>query len=311
MAVGGDGGARRHPRSPAHASLGAVLRAARERACVGTRHLGYSSGHISNVERGLVTPSRDLLEAYIALGADPSAVWAGYGRLQSDSRAARDARRRHERADAGRPARRQPSSVGADTRPDEVRLHYAVERYDVEFDFTADGCLATVGSTVDIRALTPCVRFYYTGHAPDARRAPPRLGLEVFAGGRVAQVNLTPLGVADVYVGLDRELAPDDPEPYRLSYRVEVNDDDLADPEIQYVTRPGIRRHRLTARFAAPALPVRLWWVESADGLTRNKIGPETEFPVAPDGRYERLFDPVVPGWSYGFVWQWPADLGR
>ncbi|TAM87805.1 MAG: XRE family transcriptional regulator [Jatrophihabitans sp.] len=308
MTVGGDRTGRRRPRSQAHVALGAVLRAARQRAGAGTRDLGYSSGHISNVERGFVTPSRDLLEAYLGIGADPTAVQAAYERLQHEARAARDERRRRGHA---RPDLRQPADVGERTRPDDVRLHYAVERYDVEFDLSASGSIATVTSTADIRALTPGVRYYYTGHAPSTRVRPKDLGLRVFAGARIAHVNQTPLGTADVYLRLDRQLEPDDPAPHRLRYRVTVDDDDLADPEIQYLTRPGIRRHRLTCRFTAPAVPERIWWVESADGLTRNKIGPQNELAPSADGCYEWFFDAIVPGWTYGFVWTWPAGLRR
>ena len=62
----------RPPLSELHFELGALLAAARTAAGVSTRGLGYSSGHISNVEHGHVTPSTDLVQAYIHLGSHPS-----------------------------------------------------------------------------------------------------------------------------------------------------------------------------------------------------------------------------------------------
>lgn len=49
--------------------LGAALRAVHEADGASTRSVGYSAGHISNVENGLVVPPRDLVCIYVKLGA--------------------------------------------------------------------------------------------------------------------------------------------------------------------------------------------------------------------------------------------------
>jgi hypothetical protein len=57
--------------------------------------MGYSSGHISNVEGGFVTPSRELVDTYLALGADRRPVDRLMGRITTLSDERRSARCAH------------------------------------------------------------------------------------------------------------------------------------------------------------------------------------------------------------------------
>jgi hypothetical protein len=300
------------PRSPdeppgatTRATLGGLLREARVKARRSTRELGYSSGHISNVEGGRVTPSRDLVEIYIELGADRSAVMPLFESLQHQARSRREQQQRLHRANRG--SARPVVQVGADMTPDAVRRYYRIVRYDAEFVFDATGAIRTVTATVALRATMPGARFYYTGHQPAARRRRPDLGVTALYGATIAHTDVTDLGDADVFFELDREISPDDKDAHVLSYQVHLDDDDFADPEIHYVTRPGVEQHRLTARFTAPAEPRRLWLVTAPDAMAR--VDPAAILAPSGPGRYEYLFDPIVPGWTYGFAWTWPSEL--
>lgn len=290
----------RTPLSPLHAELGDLLRRTRSGRGLTTRDLAYSSGHISNVEGGHVTPSSDLLEAYIALGADRAALMPILDAIRHESERARQQHRR-SRKPARRPA---PVTVDDATLSDDIRSHYVVERYDLEFRFTARGSIASVHSTVAITAVSPGVTLYYTGHSADGSGRPGRLGLEVSHGARVEHVSESPNGATDVYLRLDRPIDPGD-GPYELAYRVNVADDRPADPQIVYLTRPGVRAHRLTVQFTPPALPVDLWRFGVPDPYAADRPERGTRLPASPDHRYEHDFDRIVPGWCYGVSWAW------
>lgn len=295
--------------SPTHAALGALLRAARLQSKRTTRGLPYSSGHVSNVEGGYVTPSRDLIDVYIKLGADPAETLALFDKLHHESRERRDARRRAGRAGQGRPTTPAPATVGDGTDAELVRRHYTVERYDLEVSFSPRGGIERMVSTVAIRALSDDVRFYYTGVGPPSRRRPRELAVVQATGARLAHRAVSPLGAVEHYLELDRPLSPKDPDPHVLRFDLEGDGEVLADPEVTFLTRPGVLRHTLVTRFAEPAVPTRLWWLVTPDGFTVGRASRDNELRGTPDGRYERAFDPLVPGWSYGFAWLWPDGL--
>jgi len=297
----------RKAKSRFHLELGVLLRRARLDAGAVTRSLGFSSGHISNVEGGYVTPSRYLLEAYIALGADRAVLFSLLDRIHEHSRTSRTLIKLGETAGDYSTV---PRRVGDATSPDEVRRHYSVERYDVEFSFNEKGAITQVDSQVGIRALTPGVDFYYSGHAPDARNGRPQaVSVVPLSGCLVEHMNVSPLGACDAYLRLDRTLGPDDPETYELSYRVELSEDQRADPQIAYFTRPGVLAHRLSTRFAPPAVPTKLWWFGAVDSFDADRIRPQNLLDHSDDAVYQREFDQIVPGWCYGFAWLWPAQL--
>lgn len=299
-------GSARRPRSLSHSQLGALLRQARIDAGARTRDLGFSSGHLSNVEGGYVTPSRDLLDAYIRLGADRVAAYSLLDHIVAQSQLQRAVSRRRSRGDDSSGPAAPPNRVDENTGPDDVRLHYTVERYDVQFDFGASGAIASVSSRVDIRALHSGTRFYYTGHSPDARASVAQtVSLTVGRGGVVEQVNASPLGATDVFIRLSHELSPDDPHPHVLRYDVDLGDKRRADPQIVYVTRPGICRHALIARFTPPVVPERLWWFAASNIYDADRDGATRELEPVEEHRYEHRFDPIIPGWCYGFSWLW------
>lgn len=297
---------RRKPRSEAHAALGAALKRARTAAGATTRTLGYASGHISNVEGGHTTPSRTLLDAYIELGADRSEVQSLFDAVQTTVADARDARHRSPARQGGATA---VGQIDADTRPDDVRLQYAVQHYDLQLDFDGRGRLLSFAADVLIRAAVPGVRFYFTGLSLARDESRPEPAITVLDGAELERVHHYESGASDVYLRLARELHPDDPEPHRLAYVVRPADDVLADPAMHYAARVGTNHHSLTLRFTEPALPAKLWRVSASDAIASFRLGPQDELPVVADGVYAERFDRLTPGWTYGMSWLWPKGL--
>lgn len=299
---------RRKALSDLHRELGTILKSARLGAGRSTRELGYSSGHISNVEAGFVAPSDELAEVYIALGADRGAVMQLVDAIHHRSRSVRQSHRRADRGAAGS-ADAPPQRVGAGVSADDVRRHYIVERYELIFEFTPKGAIASVLSEAHIRAIHPNVRYYFTGVNADSSNRPGRLRVRSLSAAQIDYVHESPSGASDVFFRLDRGLRPDDPEPYRVAYLVEVSDDELADPQIMYSTRPGIREHSLEVRFRPPALPSRIWSFGVPDPYAADRPESGTLFEPSGDGVYRADFERIIPGWCYGLTWVWPDDL--
>lgn len=296
----------RRPRSAAHARLGELLRRARVASSHSTRDLGYSSGHISNVERGHVTPSRELIQAYGALGLDLYAAEALLIEIENDARRARQDQIRAARSLPTPSNVSAPSTVSPTTIGSEVRRHYRIERYDVGFEFDERGAIVKVTSTAAIRAVSPAVCFYYAGHSPDeSHRARPLPKVEVRAGGALERINLSPVGAWDMFFRLDRPIDPDDRSAHVLTYVVELSARHQADPAILYLAPPGAKQHRLDVAFTPPMLPPAVWWFAAADAFEADRPSSD-RLADGEGGRYRRTFEPLVPGWYYGFTWTWP-----
>jgi hypothetical protein len=196
-----------------------------------------------------------------------------------------------------------PQEISVLTIPDDVRRHYAVEAYDVHFELDGSGAIKTVSSTVQLRALTPGVRFYFTGHAVD--REPGTLAFEALAGAVLNTVQENEIGAVHVYFRLNRELHPDDTEPHTISYLVHVNATERSEPQIEYYTRPGTQQHTLQVQFTPPALPEKLWWFGEPDSLAASYPKPDQLLARSGSNYYRQEFSRLKPGWCYGFSWVW------
>ena len=103
---------------------------------------------------------------------------------------------------------------------------------------------------------------------------------------------------------VDAWLDPGDPEPHTCSYTVDVNSSMRARPVLLGHPGPGTKQFSLQAGFTAPSTPRRIWWFATEDELSATMPGDGHEMEPAA-GRYRREFDALVPGWCYGFAWQW------
>jgi hypothetical protein len=259
---------------------------------------------VSNVEGGYVSPSQAFIDAYVALGADRSLVEYLLDKIARESRAAQARRRRADSVQLG-PARA-PQAVDDSTRAGDIRRHYTVEAYDVEFEFTGFGAIERVVSQVALRAVSNDVRFYFTGHAlDDSNNPPPPPRVTALTGGLVERINVSPVGAFDIYFRLDRPIQPHDVAPHAVVYVVEFDDVRRADPVIVYFAPPGARSHTLITQFVAPALPATVWWFAVPESYLIDRPEPGMRLESSPAGRYEHTFTNLLPGWSYGFTWTW------
>lgn len=286
--------------------LGQVLREARQRAGLNTRQMkGFTSGHISPVERGQATFSDALIQAYIGIGADRRLVYSLVNRIREASRAVQQAKRRHGQL----PPTPTPSAseqLTGDVIPDDIRRHYSIEMYDVYMRFDARGAVRQVRTNVSIRATSRGVRFYYAGHAGQGERRRGTLRFEAERGARLDKVVERETGAVDAYFRLDRELGPVDAEPYGLAYIVHVNSKVREDPEIIYVARTGSLQHTLRVQFVKPAVPEKIWWVGVPNESSVTVYpDPACLLPAEETGYYSYHFDRLQPGWLYGFCWIW------
>lgn len=293
---------KRKPRSKSLERLGAALRAARETAGLTTRQMGFSSGHVANVEGGHVLPSSSYVDRHVALGADRGQL---EGLLEE---ARRDGRIRKTTANAAG-ASIPPQGVDEHTRGRDLRIHYTVRSYLAEFDFTEHGAIRRVRSTAAVTANSDKVRYYYTGHGPDERhgqRPPPTISN--VTGAELDRINFTPVGSFEAFFRLEPPLMPDD-LPRELAYTIEYESSDLADGVIIYLAPPGAQRHVLRMRFCEPALPESIWSFAAPDALMADHPQPDAQLQAAEDGWFVCEFDDLVSGWYYGATWRWPPEL--
>ena len=108
-----------------------------------------------------------------------------------------------------------------------------------------------------------------------------------------------------MYLRLDRDLAPDDPDSYTLSFRVQVHSTVRAAPRLRYFADVGDERLVLRANFAPAASPPAVWYFAAADVIDAEHRNPAHEVQQVDAGQYEWVFDRLVPSWCYGFVWTW------
>jgi hypothetical protein len=299
-------------RSEAHVRLGQALRAARVAAGISTRlvpkdpsgQTHYSSGHISLVESGATPPSPELIDSYLAMasqdGGTADEVRMLYEQMQV---ATRDAGRRRRGAPA--PATRPPRGMDEVGSRHDVQQHYLVSTTEAHYRFGPTGAIRAVLCTVLLQAKSPGVRMYYTGFSYPAD---PRRGVLQFrarSGATLVESQESSSGAVGTYFRLDRELSPDDPAPHTLVFEVEVDSPARATPRLGYFAASGTDRMVLRAGFDAAAEPASLWWFAVADIIDIEYPRPDQAVDRDPDGAFGRRFERLVPGWCYGFAWDW------
>lgn len=306
--------------SEAHAQLGVALRATRDRARISTRSVAktgsaadagesepapayYSSGHISLVETGVTAPSPELIEAYAAMpGSDPGQLRSLHERMLAATRAA--ARRRREGGGPDPVAVPPRSMEEVDGRHD-VQRHYVVVATDAEYRFGPTGAVREVVVTVELRATAVGVLLYYTGFSYPADQRTGVLRAEAVAGAALLSAQESPSGALGCYFRLERELSPEDRDPYRVTFRLSVRTDARAIPCLAYFPTRGGERLRLRASFDPAARPTSVWWFSVPDLVDAEQPAPGHDMPDDPACSFARTFERLVPGWCYGVAWIW------
>lgn len=297
--------------SDAHARLGGALRRTRLEAGLSTRQVPkldgsgcFSSGHISLVEAGSTPPSAELVEAYAAVGGNSAELSSLYLQMLTASQQA--ARTRRGGTEAG--ARSGPPTAMSEVRDrSDVQRHYVVVSNEVHYSYGPTGAIREAMSTIALRARTPGVRLYFSGHTYPSD---PRTGVvEVIphANARIADIRESPSGAVTTYFLLDREISPEDPEPYVLQFRVIIHSDVRSIPRLRYFAAEGNQQLVLRAAFPESAMPLRLWWFAGQNAVdAEEQVSAEHELQVNSADAFGHLFDNLIPGWCYGFGWRWP-----
>ena len=303
--------------SEAHGRLGRALKATRSRAGISTRMIPknwpgrpadagspyYSSGHISLVEAGATAPSPELIDAYVAM---PGSVSTELRSLYEQMLAAtREAGRRRRQGGEAVPAAPPPRDLDDVRTRHEVQQHYVVVSTRTQYRFGPNGAIRDAACTVALRARNPGVRLYYTGFSYSADQRPGVLHVEAMGGASTVTAQESPTGALGCYFRLNRELAPDDPDPHTVAFRVSVRSEQRAAPRLRYFASDGSEHFLLRAAFAAPAEPDSVWWFSVPDIVDAEHQAEGQDVPRSSSGVHERRFDRLVPGWCYGFAWRW------
>lgn len=298
--------------SAAHVRLGEALRNSRSSLGLTTRQIErvgaedsyYQSGHISNVENGHTAPSPELIDAYIAAGADPLTLRSLYRQMREESSDRGRDRRRVNREVVALPA--PPQDARAVTQHHEVQDHYFLESSRADCTFDERGVIREFELAVMIRARTDGVRLYYSGHAYSTDRRPGVMSVEAISGGTVTDVRESPTGALQAYFDLGRSLSPSDPRAHELVLRVLVDSEIVARPILVFHnTRGSIGDLDLTARFKPPMLPRSIWRFAVEDTIDAEHAHAGAYLSQTSAGIYSYSFRHLTPQWSYGFAWAW------
>ena len=294
----------RPQRGEARHRLGAELRRIRVAAGKTQRdiHGPTGSGHASNVENGHTQPSWDFIEKYLACGGEAQYLRSLYELARAESDEQRTEQRRGSQPGSFSPPRAPQEVAGLGF--SDIRRHYLVERREERYSFDADGVGSSVTCVSTGRATRPGGVLFCSQHSYDADQKPDLLDVRAGDGCAVEHVDRHPTGSVRVYFRLSRRLDPGDPEPHTCSYTVDVNSSMRARPVLLGHPGPGTKQFSLQAGFTAPSTPRRIWWFATEDELSATMPGDGHEMEPAA-GRYRREFDALVPGWCYGFAWQW------
>ncbi|WP_436495547.1 hypothetical protein [Actinokineospora sp. HUAS TT18] len=249
-----------------------------------------------------MTPSLDYVEAIVELGGDASLLRSLYEQMRAYVHHTSRERRRGKSVVLDLVPPHRPEDVADHS---DVQQHYAREANDAHYIFNEDGVVEEVRLSVTIRATTPGVRLFYTGHTFDADRRPGVLRIEEGAGGSLVQLRESPSGAVQAYFELDHDLAPSDAQPHVLSWRVLVDSSVRTSPILTFHCSPGTQRLSLRADFKAPALPQSIWWFSAPDTIDAEHPRPDATFASSPGGSYSKSFDSLTPGWSCGLGWVW------
>lgn len=289
----------------ARARLGAELREIRVVAGKSQRELHgpTGSGHASNVENGRTQPSWDFIEKYLVLGGDARHLRSLYQLARTESDEHRKDLRRKTQPGSFRPTPA-PQQVGGLGHQD-IRRHYSVESREERYTFDANGIVSELHCTCLVRATSPGTVLLYTVHSYDADQREGVLRVEADEGCDLEQADVAPTGSVRAYLRLRRTLDPADAQPYRCSFRVLINSAIRSRPILLCHPGMGTRALRLNANFTAPSVPARIWRFSAENELSATIPNDGYEIPIEPTNRYGTAFDALIPGWCYGFAWQW------
>ena len=299
-------GSKHEPKNPALQRLGLALRDLRKARGLSQRELAgerFSDGHLSQVENGLTTPSTVVLEHYAErCGGN----YAHLELLLREALASKEQQRR-ERRNVRDPKRLEDALEAAerDELPDPSRLYSVVES---NFRFLHDerGVGTEVRLVMDIRAKVAGMDRYYTGFGYNGDHRRGVVTPEPSFGCTLGEFTESDTGIVNGYFKLGHKLSPDDPEPYRLSFRMRLSSDVRAVPPCVGQFKTNARRHMVQLQFTPPTLPERVWWFDVPTVLEMEAAQPAANyFTSDPTGFYFKEFVSPIAGRLYGLDYRW------
>lgn len=299
----GKEGRRREPLSESHRALGAALRAARERLRKTTREVpGYTSGHISNVENGYVTPSELVVAAYAQLGADPAPLRGLLEAARAESARLKLQRLKPASVDESDP------DVTVDSPLEEIRARYDFDDLEYLVRYDSAGVLNEIVAVLTARATQLPVTLVMFSALYNADPRPGVVGLEALSGCQIVQVRPSAAGAMAAVASLDEPIDGHMTTRAKYSYRIRVYSSIRAQPLLREYSIKFRARQAFRIQFTHPAVPTSIWWFRATDIVdTMGEPLDEHLLPVHPSGFVRFEFEGVARE-IIGLAWQWPDD---
>jgi hypothetical protein len=289
----------KEPRSDARARLGYLLRATRQKAGKTMREVGYSSGHISNVENGRVVPSPDLIDVYIEMGGDSGRLHAALSEVKEES----EARKRNHRGKA--PAKddsRRPITLESPV--DEIASSYRTDYVEHFYRFNEHGIINEFTAIVTVTPLQGDAIYYtfYQDYYADQR--PGVLHVEAGMGCKVAKIEQGAGSLIVPYLNYSEGVKGGE-NSVTFSYKVSVESDVRTMPLLKWTATRDCGRYSIRAQFAPSCPPKNL---RHFRGMRSNeyKFPPRSEqfLPGSSNGFYFCDFY-VMQHENCGLAWDW------
>jgi len=288
----------RPPLTNAHAKLGEELRALRHNAGRTLRDLDrYTPGHLSNVENGYVTASKELVGYYARqLNGNHAKLQALYEAVLVASDRRRSAMRNRQAATylVGDQFDRHSAA--------DIRQRYYIDLSEITYLYNGRG-LHQVKQRCLVRAREDAVDVVHFAHF---YRPDPRPGVFTLE----STENCIPQVLTESRRGaVELLLRPDPPlvrgqDPVELAYSLTVDSDRPADPMLAYEV--GARHGHLTVRamFSHASAPAEIWYFEERNEAFIHRDPPLGNLLSIDSGAAcEKHFPRPVRGWWYGLAW--------
>lgn len=288
---------RRPAMSEAHARLGAELRRIREQAHTTTRDLGnYSSGHISNVESGYVTPSKDLITLYARLGGDLPRLLTMLGDARDEG-----SKKRHPATEAGDALVSRLLNPDADMM--ELRQGFRIESYENSVLYGPDRIPQTVILTARIRPTVDQARYfaYRCTYEDDPRRG--AMTVDTVAGCQLIRVHESDRGILDIVTDFRENSVRTEDGAYEVTLQSRVHSDRVVSPQLLLGFISPLPRCVATVKFDERSAPAKIWWMRSTVPYV-NEPEPHQVFEPNPAQHYSREFLDLKNEYC-GVIWEW------
>lgn len=282
----------RSPTTEARRLLGQELKAVRLAAGRTTRQMGtYSSGHISNVEAGRVTPSETLVLVYSSLGGSHAQLVGLLRQIRSSQRI---------------------DPVLAETLQDPLtdphllRRGYVIEMVeDIHYIGEHHQPLRNVHRAT-VRFTTPGARLF---PFRDSLEEDPRRGVcQVLpaAGCEVVHLEESDDGVIYCVLGVLPD-SRDELGRCTISWVIDIDTQANARPQVDAGSSGRIPLATKRVQFHEAAPPDQVWWYREGDPQAASLSAARgNAFPANPANLYTREFVSIDREW-WGLAWTWPT----